>query len=212
MTDDGVIYYDGMRMFKHILFHCDNGKRTVQGFLISSIPESNMQRQDIMFVADNDPLLHTVNEGWQLDSSGNWLPPEISLTAVKTNLESDIAEIRHQLHLLKEYEETAEWLGVTPYSEECNAVLPLPVYHKPEIPQAPKYNNLFEAFQSLVQDEVKDIVNVGIQPMLAGVQQKTAVISTPTPIPPKSELISLLQDKRQQLSVEELHLNGEQID
>jgi len=53
---------------------------------------------------------------------------------------------------------------------------------------------------------------VGIQPMTAGVQQKTAVISTPTPIPPKSELILLLQDKRQQLSAEELHLNNEQLD
>ena len=218
--DDGVIYIDGVRMFKHILFLCENGVKTVQGFLLSSVPEMNAERQDIMFVADNDPILHTVNEGWRLDSGGHWLQPETTVKVTATNLEGDIAEIKHQLSLLRDYEETAAWLGVAPYSKECDAVLPNPVYYKPEVLQAPKHNNLFEAFQSLVQDEarpvqdkIQGIPNAGVLSTSVGVQQlspvvkssTTAVISAPTtvstPIPSKSELLSLLADKCRQLAV-----------
>jgi hypothetical protein len=206
--DDGVIYIEGTRMYKHILFHCENGKRVVQGFLLSSVPEPNPQRQDIMFVVDNDPLLHNINEGWELDSRGNWQPPGVSLVVIKANLECEIQELGHQLHLLKEYEDTAEWLGVVPYSEECNRVLPPPVYHKPEIPQTPKFNNLYEAFQSLVPDETHNLMETGILPMTAGFQQMAAVstetknVSTPMPIPPKNELLLILENKYHQLRCE----------
>jgi hypothetical protein len=187
-AEDGAIYIDGMRMYKHILFHCADGKRTVQGFLLSGNAEMNTARQEIMFVADNDPIQQTINEGWQLDSGGNWTPPEISETTAKADLECDIAEIECQLHLLKEYEEKAEWLGVTPYSDECDAVLSPPVHCKPEIPQAPKFCNLFEAFQSLAEQSVASI--------------EAAVMSVPIPkkIPKKAELVTLLKEKRRQLS------------
>lgn len=192
MADDGVFYIDGTRMYKHILFYCVDGKRIVQGFLLSSIPEPNMTRQDIMFIVDNDPIQYTINEGWWIDEDGNWKPPEEIVVDNISTLERDVKEIKQQLCLLKEYEETAKWLGFEPYSDECDEVLPLPVYHKPQMPQAPRYNNLFEAFQSLVGNDI-----MCIQPMV-----ETVV----TEIPPKKELLNDLKYKIKQL--EECRKNG----
>jgi hypothetical protein len=194
MNEDGVLYIDEIRMYKHILF---DENRVVRGFLLSGTPEMNPARQDIMLIADNDPMQHSINVGWRLDETEGWIPPEEPPASLMLN--DEIAEIECQLRLLKDYEETAEWLGVVPYTEECDAVLPPPVYHKPDIPQAPQCSNLFEAFQSLVVNVPQGIVNMGDKPKVKGKKPMKAITSAPKSIPSKKELLSLLKDKRQRL-------------